>query len=90
MRNVKVHLFSWHIALLLSRRSESLLYDRIDIYRIRHGMLSNGLLVLLGQKQEHSILEVLPRGDRRSRSVGVIAKGHDASIGIYWGRKSFN
>jgi hypothetical protein len=43
--------------LFLSRRGESLLYDLIDIRRIRHGMLSDGVLILLREKQEHSILE---------------------------------
>jgi hypothetical protein len=39
-----------------------LLYDRIDVRRIRHGMLLDGVFVLLGQKQEHPILEILLRG----------------------------
>ena len=41
--------------LLSTRRIESLLYDRIDIRRIRHGVFSDGVLILLGEKQEDSI-----------------------------------
>lgn len=55
--------------LLLSRRGESLLDDRINIRRIRHVVLSDGVLILLRKKQEHSILEIMLRRSRRSRII---------------------
>jgi hypothetical protein len=47
--------------LLLSYRSKSLLDDSVNICRIRHDISSDRVLILLGEKQEHPILEILLR-----------------------------
>ena len=55
--------------LLLPRRGKSLLYDGIDIRRIRHEVLLDRVLILPGEKQEHSSFEILLCGSRRCRRI---------------------
>lgn len=50
-------------------------------------MLSNGVLVLLGEKQKHPILEILLRNGRRPRRVGCeveVADGREAYDFGWW------